>query len=157
MYAIARLGGYIEELGFKAMLARDIANALGMRVGDVIRLESKMGLSAARVVEIRDDIKAQVILSLDAYMAVSGLRTVLIKKLPRVYEAEGATIGIEGQIDVGQIAALLNVLVAYRVPIFSNFGGYVQLEDRRWVKVVVKEVRPREPAYLSRETRLYIR
>ena len=48
-------------------------------------------------------------------------------------------------------------MVAYRVPVFSGFTGYLQTERSQWVKVVVKEVSPREPAYLSKETKILIR
>ena len=38
MYAVARLSGYVEEVGFRAWVSRDIAAALGVRLGDGIRL-----------------------------------------------------------------------------------------------------------------------
>ncbi|MEM4492465.1 MAG: molybdopterin-binding protein, partial [Pyrobaculum sp.] len=40
MYAVARLYGVVEEVGFKARLGADIARALGVRLGDGIRVES---------------------------------------------------------------------------------------------------------------------
>jgi hypothetical protein len=159
MYAVARLSGYVEEVGFRAWVSRDIAAALGVRLGDGIRLESKTGLSAARVAEIRDDVKAGVLLSVDAYMAVSGFRTLLVKRLPRVYEAVEVAVGVETAkpIDVERLMHLLNLMVAYRVPVFSNFAGFLQAEDGGWVRLVVKAVSPREPAYLSKETRIHVR
>ncbi len=159
MYAIARLSGYVEEVGFKAWVGRDIAVALGVRLGEGIKLESKTGVSAARVVEVRDDVKAGVLLSVDAYMAVSGFRTVLVKRLPRVYEAEEVAIGVEAArpIDVERLMQLVNLMVAYRVPVFTNFAGFLQAEDGRWVRLIVKAVSPREPAYLSKETRIHVK
>ncbi len=159
MYAIARLSGYVEEVGFKAWVGRDIAAALGVRLGEGIKLESKTGVSAARVVEVRDDVKAGVLLSVDAYMAVSGFRTVLVKRLPRVYEAEEVAIGVEAArpIDVERLMQLVNLMVAYRVPVFTNFAGFLQAEDGRWVRLIVKAVSPREPAYLSKETRIHVK
>ncbi|MEM1614966.1 MAG: molybdopterin-binding protein [Pyrobaculum sp.] len=159
MYAVARLYGYVEELGFKAWLSTDVAKALGIRPGDGVRLESKAGASAARVVDYRDDVKAAVLLTLDAYMAVSGLRTVLLKKLPRVFEAEAVALGVEASksLDVDTLTGMINILVAYRVPVFTGFAGFVQAEDGTWTKLLVKGVSPREPAYLTRETRIYVR
>jgi len=159
MYAVARLHGYVEEVGFKAWVGRDIAVALGVRLGEGIKLESKTGVSAARVVEVRDDVKAGVLLSVDAYMAVSGFRTVLVKRLPRVYEAEEVAIGVEAArpIDVERLMQLVNLMVAYRVPVFTNFAGFLQAEDGRWVRLIVKAVSPREPAYLSKETRIHVK
>ncbi len=159
MYAIARLSGYVEEVGFKAWVGRDIAAALGVRLGEGIKLESKTGVSAARVVEVRDDVKAGVLLSVDAYMAVSGFRTVLVKRLPRVYEAEEVAIGVEAArpIDVERLMQLVNLMVAYRVPVFTNFAGFLQAEDGRWVRLIVKAVSPREPAYLSKDTRIHVK
>ncbi len=159
MYAVARLSGYVEEVGFKAWVGRDIAAALGVRLGDGIKLESKTGVSAARVVEVRDDVKAGVLLSVDAYMAVSGFRTVLVKRLPRVYEAEEVAIGVEAArpIDVERLMQLVNLMVAYRVPVFTNFAGFLQAEDGRWVRLIVKAVSPRDPAYLSKETRIHVK
>jgi predicted molibdopterin-dependent oxidoreductase YjgC len=125
MYAVARLSGYVEEVGFRAWVSRDIAAALGVRLGDGIRLESKTGLSAARVVEIRDDVKAGVLLSVDAYMAVSGFRTLLVKRLPRVYEAEEVAVGVETAkpIDVEKLTQLLNLMVAYRCRCLATSPG----------------------------------
>lgn len=159
MYAIARLYGYVEEVGFRAWLSSDIAKALGVRVGEGVRLESKLGSSAARVVDVRDDVKAGVYLTLDVYMAVSGFRTVLIKRLPRVFEADAVALGVETQspVEVDDVLSLVHLMVAYRVPVFSGFTGYLQTERSQWVKVVVKEVSPREPAYLSRETKVLVR
>jgi hypothetical protein len=48
-------------------------------------------------------------------------------------------------------------MVAYRVPVFSNFAGFLQAEDGGWVRLVVKAVSPREPAYLSKGTRIHVR
>lgn len=159
MYAVARLSGYVEEVGFKAWVGRDIAAALGVRLGDGIRLESKTGVSAARVVEVRNDVMAEVLLSIDAYMAVSGFRTVLVKRLPRVYKAEEVAVGVEAAkpIDVEKLTQLANLMVAYRVPVFTNFAGFLQAEDGGWVRLIVKAVSPREPAYLSKETRIHVR
>jgi len=159
MYAVAKLSGYVEEVGFRAWIGRDVAAALGVRPGDGLRLESKTGASAARVVEVRDDVKAGVLLSVDAYMAVSGFRTVLVKRLPRVYEAEEVTVGVETMrpIDVDKLMQLLNLMVAYRVPVFTSFAGFLQAEDGGWVRLTVKAVSPREPAYLSKETRIHVR
>ncbi|MFN3803439.1 MAG: molybdopterin-binding protein [Pyrobaculum sp.] len=159
MYAIARLFGYVEEVGFKAWLSQDMAKALGVRLGDGIRLESKSGVSSARVVGMRDDVKAGLVLTLDAYMAVSGLRTVLIKRLARVFDAELITVGIESRdpLDVDQLSSLLNVMVAFRVPVFTDFTGFIQTEAGRWVRLTVKGVSPREPAYVSKATKIYVR
>jgi hypothetical protein len=61
-------------------------------------------------------------------MAVSGFRTLLVKRLPRVYEAVEAAVGVETAkpIDVEKLMQLLNLMVAYRVPVFSNFAGFLQ-------------------------------
>ncbi|ABL88446.1 conserved hypothetical protein [Pyrobaculum islandicum DSM 4184] len=159
MYAVARLYGYTEEIGFKAWISRDIAMALGVKVGDGIRVESKTGVSSARVVEVRDDTKAGLFLSLDVYMAVAGLRTVLVKKLPRVFEAQSISLGVETaqSVNIEQLTALINLLIAYRVPVFTNFSGFLQDVDGRWIRIVVKEVSPREPAYMSRETKIFVK
>jgi len=159
MYAVARLHGYVEEVGFKAWVGRDIASALGVRLGEGIRVESKTGTSSARVVEVREDVKAGLLLSVDAYMAVSGFRTVLIKRLHRVYEAESVSVGVESvrPIELGRFMQLINLMVAYRVPVFTNFAGFLQAEDGSWVRLTVKAVTPREPAYISRETKIFLR
>ncbi|ACB39170.1 molybdopterin-binding protein [Pyrobaculum neutrophilum] len=157
MYAVARLYGYSEEAGFKAWVGRDLATALGLRVGDGIRVETKSGASSARIAEVRDDVKAGVVLSIDVYMAVAGFRTVLLKKLSRAFEAHAVSLGVAQPIDVEQLAELVNVLIAYRVPVFTNFMGYVQGAGGRWIRISIKEVSPREPAYLSRETKIHVR
>jgi hypothetical protein len=159
MYAVARLSGYVEEVGFKAWVGRDIASALGVRLGDGIKVESKSGASAARVVEVRDDVRAGVVLTLDVYMAVSGFRTILVKRLSRVYEAETVAVGIEAArpLDVDELMRLVHLMTAYRVPVFTNFAGYLQTEKRDWIRVTVKSVTPREPAYVSKETKIFVR
>ena len=159
MYAVARLYGVGEEVGFKARLGADIARALGVRLGDGIRVESKVGVSSARVVEVREDIKAGVVVSADVYMAVSGFRTVLVRRFGRVYEADSISLGFETArpIDAEDVVRLVNLLVAYRVPVFANFSGFLQTGSGEWVKMVVKEVSPREPAYLTKETKVFVR
>ncbi|WP_309544062.1 hypothetical protein [Pyrobaculum aerophilum] len=159
VYAVARLHGYREETGFKAWVGVDLAKALGIRVGDGVRVESKSGVSSARVAGVSEEIRAGVLLTLDVYMAVSGFRTVLLKKLNRVYEAESAAIGIESMrvLDAEQLMRLINIVVAYRVPVFTNFTGFLQTDDGAWVKLIIKGVSPREPAYLSKETKIWIR
>lgn len=156
MYAIARLQGYVEELGFRAWLSRDLANALSVKIGDGLRVESKAGSSSARVVGIREDVKAGVVLSLDVYMAVRGLHTVLIKKFQRVYEADEVSIGFEAEspIDLGDVSQLINLLIAYRVPLYTKFIGFLQTEGGNWIRLMVNEISPREPAYLSKETKI---
>ncbi|MGB9705104.1 MAG: molybdopterin-binding protein [Pyrobaculum sp.] len=159
MYAVARLYGYTEEVGFKAWLGVDLARALGVRVGDGLRIESKAGVSSARVVEVVETVKAGLLLTVDVYMAVSGFRTVLIKRLSRVYEAGSVAMGVEAarSLDVDQLMRLVNLMVVYRVPVFTNFTGFVQAEDGSWVKLLVREISPREPAYVSKETKIFIR
>ncbi len=158
MYGIAKLHGYVEEIGYKAWISQDIAKALGIRVGDGVKLESKSGVSSARVAGLRDDIKAGVVLTLDVYMAVSGFRTILVKRLSRIFDAETISIGIESTepLDVDQLITTINVIVAFKVPIFTHFAGYVQTEVGKWVKIAVKNVTPREPAYVSKSTKVYV-
>lgn len=158
MYAIARLHGYVEELGFKAWISRDFAKALSIRIGDNLRVESKAGSSSARVVDIKDEIKAGIILSIDAYLAVRGFNTVLIKKLARVYEAEEVAMSFEANPPIGldDLSQLLNLLIAYRVPIYTNFTGFLQKEDGNWVRLNINGVSPREPAYMSKDTKIHL-
>ncbi|MEZ0247643.1 MAG: molybdopterin-binding protein [Thermoproteus sp.] len=154
MYALVRLRGYIEDVGFRAVVSSDVAQALGLKVGDAVKLESPDGASGARIARVDGSMKSGIAVTSDIYMALGGRsRAVLLKKVERSFEATAVRLGVvaDTPLTLEELKGALSAVASARVPVFSNFVGFLYT-PKGWVKVVVKRVEPREPAYISTET-----
>ncbi len=154
MHALVRLRGYLEELGFRAVVSNDVAEALGLRIGDAVRIESPDGASGARIAEVDRSMKSGVVVTADVYMALGGrARAVLLRKIERAFEASRVRLAVvaDTPISADRLKAVVSAVASARVPVFTNFAGYLYTSEG-WVKVVVKNVEPREPAYVSYAT-----
>ncbi|MFB6489963.1 MAG: molybdopterin-binding protein [Thermoproteus sp. AZ2] len=154
MYALVRLRGYVEGVGYRAVVASDVADALGLKVGDAVRLEAPDGSSSARISAISKDLKSGIMVTADVYMALGAKnRAVLLKKVERAFEAKVVRIGVasDAPLNVEEVKRALSFISSSRIPIFTNFAGYFYT-DRGWAKIVIKAVEPREPAYISAST-----
>lgn len=150
-----RLRGYVEGVGYRIVAAGDVAAALGLRVGDAVRLEAPGGSSGARVSSITKELKSAILATADLYMALGGRsRAVLMRRIDRAFEAAAVKIGIssDAPLSAEEVRGLISSISAARVPVFANFTGYFYT-GRGWAKLIVKAVEPREPAYISTETR----
>lgn len=154
MHALVRLRGYLEELGFRAVVSNDVAQALGLKVGDAVKIESPDGATSARIAEVDRSMKSGVLVTADVYMALGGrARAVLLKRIERIYEASRVRIVLQAEapISASELRAVMSAVASARVPVFASFAGFLYTNNG-WVKVVVREVEPREPAYVSYET-----
>lgn len=154
MYALVRLKGYVEGIGYRAVVASDVANALGLKVGDAVRLEAPEGSSSARISAISRELRSSIMVTTDVYMALGAKnRAVLLRKVERAFEARVVRVGVASDTPLGveEVKRLLSFISSSRVPVFTNFAGYFYT-DRGWAKIVIKAVEPREPAYISAST-----
>ncbi|MGC9170515.1 MAG: molybdopterin-binding protein [Thermoproteus sp.] len=159
MYALVRLRGEIEGVGFKAVVSGDVAQALGLRIGDAVRIESPDGFSGARVVEIDRAMKSGLLVTSDVYIALGRrARAVLLKKIERAFEASRIelALGTDAPISSEELRAVISAIASARVPVFAKFTGYLYAGGG-WVRVFVKGVEPREPAYISYDTAVSLR
>lgn len=151
MYALVRLRGYMEDVGFRVIVSNDVAEALGLRVGDAVKLETPDGSSGGRVASVERTSKSGILVTADIYMALGGRsRAVLLKRIDRAYEASSVRLGLsaEATLNVEELKTALRAFAFARVPVFTNFTGFLYTQ-KGWVKVTIKGVEPREPAYIS--------
>ncbi len=149
-----RLRGYLEELGFRAVVSSDVAQALGLKIGDAVKIESPDGATSARIADVERSMKSGVSVTADVYMALGGrARAVLLKRIERAYEASRVRLALQADapISEGELKAAISAVVSARIPVFTSFAGFLYTRSG-WVKLVVKGVEPREPAYVSYET-----
>jgi len=83
---------------------------------------------------------------------------VLLRKIDRAYEAFRVGLGVEAErpIDLEELRQAINALIAMRIPVFTNFSTYIPLPGGLWTKLIVKYVEPREPAYITNNSNIYL-
>jgi len=158
VYALVRLRGEMEGVGFRAAVSGDVAQALGLKVGDAVRIESPDGASGARIVEVDRSMRSGVSVTADVYAALGGrARAVLLRRIDRAYEARRVRLAVssEAPISAEELRAAVSAVAAARVPVFTSFAGFVYTGGG-WIKVVVKAVEPREPAYIYHSTAISV-
>jgi len=142
MLALARIERVMDSVGFRVVVGRELAAALRIGPGAMVKLGGRDGWSGGVVAGVDRDMGAGIAVTRDVAEAV-GAGLVALHVIPRVAPAEEVYIRFRGGVavkgvDLELVAAVLRM---HRPPIFPGFrivsGG---------LEAVVVEVLPRHPA-----------
>ena len=149
MIALARIEHVIDEMGFRVVVGRGVADALRIGPGTMVKLGGRDGWSGGIVTRVEDGLGSGIAVTRDVANA-TGPGLVALHVISRTQPADEVVLRFRGAqsvktVELEVVAALFKV---FRPPIFPGFRLV-----SAGLEVVVSEVRPRHPAVATYSTR----